>query len=472
MKKRVLSLLSCALILATCLYPRPAHAVAPAIAAAAPGAIALLGDLILSCGVVFKVVDASDAAQEVLNMTYEELRSQDRMALGVAYDAGRWVIDTATGAYKYVVDVSDELWQSVKGVVDSLFDAGENVLTADSSLEAPNDGALFTLFDLNAGTGSFPITFIYDYSTIPGVRVDFVRDSVTGYISKHTFYYPPSYNTEVIASDNITKVLYYFDSLNGRGVFEFYSGQTLKQTRFFNQARSVSVPSVVAVGTVYGDSTAIDVPTYDWNNKNNNKKSFVFRPAVPAFSIPAAGASSIVDASSIPQNLIGLTAADLALQDVSGVDVATDTIADAMTEDIGTVIKSALASVFIPDEATLKSFQATVTEKLPIIPDLQNWGKDLLAILNNPAQFSNRFTLDINLGSGGGGKYGHDVINALPTSGYLPYKPLVDDCIVGFVWLVFLWNLYGELPSIIHGGSSALQSTAGIQKLVREDEDD
>ena len=41
-------------------------------------------------------------------------------------------------------------------------------------------------------------------------------------------------------------------------------------------------------------------------------------------------------------------------------------------------------------------------------------------------------------------------------------KPLVDDTIVGLAWLLFLWNLYGALPSIIHGMASGLNVTSRI----------
>lgn len=125
-----------------------------------------------------------------------------------------------------------------------------------------------------------------------------------------------------------------------------------------------------------------------------------------------------------------------------------------------------LQSLFLPSEDSLNSFSGEVDEKLPIINDVQELGDQFVAAIENPAQAVNdlRMTTVVDLGQGGGQIAGNAQINLLDVSWYLEYKPLVDDVIVGFVWLVFLWNLFGQLPNIIHGGASALHTTSELRK--------
>lgn len=125
-----------------------------------------------------------------------------------------------------------------------------------------------------------------------------------------------------------------------------------------------------------------------------------------------------------------------------------------------------LQSLFLPSEESLNSFSGEVDEKLPIINDVQELGDQFVAAIENPAQAVNdlRMTTVVDLGQGGGQITGNAQINLLDVSWYLEYKPLVDDVIVGFVWLVFLWNLFGQLPNIIHGGASALHTTSELQR--------
>ena len=465
MKKRVLSLLSCALILVTCLYPRPSHAIAPALAAA-PEVGYLLAELAVTCGITVWVADMFDPVCERI---WDNLTPEQRDTLTTAANSGRWVLDAGTGLYKHVVSVSNDLWASVKGVVDSLFDAGENVLTEGNTVTVlPYD-----TFD----TGYVPLSSLLPctlyVNQLPYVseRYTFAGDTVTiestskigtkSYITLNGIVSVRAYNTS--SQFTITFLDSMGKQVNGSSVGFYYLDH-------------VSYGSSTTVGTVYGDAGVLDNPDWDWENKDTGKKDLPFIPPMKDLpglpELPGVGASDLIDYDSMKEGLVGKTAEDLINGDVSGVEAGDDSLLGikGAIASAGAYVVSGVRDLFIPAEASLVSFQDMVTEKLPIIPDLQDWVGDFKNVLNNPTQFSNRFTLDINLGAGGGGKYGHDVINALPTSGYLAYKPLVDDCIVGFVWLVFLWNLYGEIPSIIHGGASALQRTAGIQKLVREDD--
>lgn len=129
-------------------------------------------------------------------------------------------------------------------------------------------------------------------------------------------------------------------------------------------------------------------------------------------------------------------------------------------------IRELLVSLFSPSEDGVNNLNSQVDEKLPVIGDLQSLGDELVSTLENPGGSANdlRMTTVVDLGKGRGSILGSAQINILDVTWYLEYKPLVDDIIVGFAWLVFLWNLYGQLPSIIHGGASALHTTSAIQR--------
>lgn len=129
-------------------------------------------------------------------------------------------------------------------------------------------------------------------------------------------------------------------------------------------------------------------------------------------------------------------------------------------------LSSLLTDLFSPSEEAVDKLNTEVDTKLPLIGDLQSLGDDLVSTLENPGKSVKdlRMTTVVDLGKGSGQIKGAGQINLLDVSWYMEYKPLVDDIIIGFVWLVFLWNLYGALPSIIHGGASALHTTSEIRK--------
>lgn len=124
-----------------------------------------------------------------------------------------------------------------------------------------------------------------------------------------------------------------------------------------------------------------------------------------------------------------------------------------------------LKALFIPSEDVTAKFQEQVDKKLPVIGDLQGVGDDLVSNFSRESDpFSDaRMTTQIDLSKAANGKYGTAKIDLFDLSWYVPYRPLVDDIIVGFAWIVFLWNLYGAMPSIIHGGASGLHTTSQIE---------
>ena len=125
-------------------------------------------------------------------------------------------------------------------------------------------------------------------------------------------------------------------------------------------------------------------------------------------------------------------------------------------------ISTSIADVFTPSQEAVDSLSAEVDAKLPFIPDLKDFGSDLVYNLEHPEACVDGLGLTtvVDLGKGRGTYLGDTTHDLLDVSWYLEYKPLVDDLIVGFCWLVFLWNCYGALPRIIHGEGSTITVNA------------
>lgn len=140
--------------------------------------------------------------------------------------------------------------------------------------------------------------------------------------------------------------------------------------------------------------------------------------------------------------------------------------------NLGTSIVDGVKGLFVPTNAVLDSLSAEVDNKLPFIPDLKAFGSDLAYNLEHPEECVDEmgFTTIVDLGKGRGAELGNARIDLLDVSWYLEYKPFVDDVIVGFVWLMFLWNLYGELPRIIHGEGSLAKMYSIVESSRKEND--
>lgn len=121
-------------------------------------------------------------------------------------------------------------------------------------------------------------------------------------------------------------------------------------------------------------------------------------------------------------------------------------------------ISTSIADVFTPSQEAVDNLASEVDTKLPFIPVLKDFGSDLVYNLEHPEVCADGLGLTtvVDLGKGRGIYLGDTTHDLLDVSWYLEYKPLVDDLIVGFCWLVFLWNCYGALPRIIHGEGSTI----------------
>lgn len=141
-----------------------------------------------------------------------------------------------------------------------------------------------------------------------------------------------------------------------------------------------------------------------------------------------------------------------------------------VTKGIADRIVNGVKGLFVPDQTSVDSFSDVVDAKLPFIGTLQEFGDDFAYKLEHPEECANGLGLTtvVDLGKGRGSYLGTTKHDLLDVSWYLEYKPMVDDIIVGFCWLCFLWNCYGALPRIIHGEGSI----AGAISILREEDGD
>lgn len=69
-------------------------------------------------------------------------------------------------------------------------------------------------------------------------------------------------------------------------------------------------------------------------------------------------------------------------------------------------------------------------------------------------------TLEVDLGAAEGNVDYGGKVNVLDVSWYARYKPYGDSIISAFLWIVFVFNVYKQLPSIINGGGGAVVTVA------------
>lgn len=139
-----------------------------------------------------------------------------------------------------------------------------------------------------------------------------------------------------------------------------------------------------------------------------------------------------------------------------------NTIGKAVTATL-TGIKDLAVSLVVPREAAVTELKAKVDATFPIFNDFKQFGTDFMTTLERPDLSASQLALtplvDLGKKESRGKEYGTAVINFLDFRWYVEkYKKTVDDVIVGFFWMLVLWNLYGRLPSLLNGSTGTLIS--------------
>lgn len=117
-----------------------------------------------------------------------------------------------------------------------------------------------------------------------------------------------------------------------------------------------------------------------------------------------------------------------------------------IAEAIGDMLKS----LFIPSDEAIETVRNKLDEKMPIIGQIKDFAIDFQTVLENPEAYSSTLVFNVDMSKAETyWDYGGSKTNMLNLSWYFRYKDTVDSIIVGIAWLVFLWNLFGQLPAII-----------------------
>ena len=485
MKKRILSLLLCCCFLAGAFRPTQAHAIAGVDDAAllAAGGVALVGSLLVAGGAAFK---SNDDLQVVAQDIYDRyIKPSSALLSEVTGLVQAWYKGVGSGVV-CCANISTRLWNAVCG--DPV---AENVASGFYG-SGPRTFSI--------GNDTYSAAYDFCSSSMPTI-VSFRGGSTYKIVHKGEKY---NYSFELycdgalVTSRKLSAGPYYFSpyKVSGGGI-----GLCVSEGR----SQYYVVTTYLSGYTVtFGDGLAF--PTDKDLIRPGDKSAVVQLPS----DLPRYGE----DGATVEMPVLGLTQEDYLItgSDVLSPDkVDEDVILDVKTgtkvgESSGEItepttpvagnildwlksvlkglldaiislltairdgilsipqaIAKAIAAVFTPSAEATASLQGIAAEHLPIAADLADISNRVVSTIESPSGSGGLgYTLSVDLGKHVGGGWSDTVITLLDVSWYKPYKPLVDDTIVGLAWLLFLWNLYGALPSIIHGMASGLNVTSRI----------
>ncbi len=132
-----------------------------------------------------------------------------------------------------------------------------------------------------------------------------------------------------------------------------------------------------------------------------------------------------------------------------------------IAEAIGDIFKK----LFVPSNGFFQEKFDTAYNKFAFVTDLKKFGSDIVEIIED-FDISQAPAVTVHLS-----KSESKILNFDDTEisfdWFARYKPVTDLFISGFLWIVFIWNVYGALPSIING-TGTIKSKASLGK----DDDD
>lgn len=127
-----------------------------------------------------------------------------------------------------------------------------------------------------------------------------------------------------------------------------------------------------------------------------------------------------------------------------------------------------LKFLFIPQDGWFDSKVDSLKARFNIIESVHQTVQVFINFFSNN-DFGEPPTITVNFSSSQGLDYGVSG-KAIDFSWYEPFKPTVDILVSSILWVVFSWNTFKDLPSIIGGVSSVATSTANISKEVSKDD--
>ena len=293
---------------------------------------------------------------------------------------------------------------------------------------------------------SFPNTVKYALVNNAGDRVNFYTESGS------------------LASGNSTYLYYYLSGI-GDGVADGwrqalftswqFTGDVLNAMDFGNM--------IVLQGDSFAEAIGLDVTIPLPLDKTG------------VLDVPNTLANDLV----IPYtDAIGVGTGEIALEDVAVLNPS-GTVTDTNTSILDAIksipqriidgIGEMLKSLFIPSDASIAEVKTMLDEKVPAVADLKTWSNDLTYIMEHPENYASTLEFEVDFGKANTyWDYGGSKTSMIKMDWYFNYKDKVDSIIIGIAWLVFLWNLYGQLPNIISAVGSGVYLDTRNTHVINE----
>ena len=488
MKKRILSLLLCCCLLAGVFRPTQAHAIAGVDDAAllAAGGVALVGSLLVAGGAAFK---SNDDLQAVAQDIYDRYIKPSSALLGeVTTLVQAWYKGVDSGVV-CCANISTRLWSAVCGdpVAENASNGLYNLSGRTFSINSDTFDGLYAYCRsvkpnvIYFTSSSYLLIKQYVQAGTDRSVFDVYRDGQINkkcmYLNGGPYYFTVRQSGAYICldvSDGGDKIYQYGDWLNGYLNVTF--GKSLDFPTDKDLIRPGDKSAVVQLPSDlprYGeDGATVEMPVLGLTQEDylitgsdvlapDKVDEDVILDAKTGTKVGESSGEITEPTTPVTGNIL-----DWLKNILKGLLDAIIALLTAIRDGILSIpqaIAKAIAAVFTPSAEATASLQGIAAEHLPIAADLADISKRVVSTIESPSGSGGLgYTLSVDLGKHVGGGWSDTVITLLDVSWYKPYKPLVDDTIVGLAWLLFLWNLYGALPSIIHGMASGLNVTSRI----------
>ena len=125
------------------------------------------------------------------------------------------------------------------------------------------------------------------------------------------------------------------------------------------------------------------------------------------------------------------------------------------------LLKDALKALFVPSEERINAIPNTVQSKFAFIESIKTAINSLTDLLKSSG---NAPILTVNVGTT---KYTSETnVKVIDMSWYSPFKPYGDLVVTGFVYALYIWYLFINLPGIIMGSPGTIYTTGYTVNIV------
>lgn len=118
-------------------------------------------------------------------------------------------------------------------------------------------------------------------------------------------------------------------------------------------------------------------------------------------------------------------------------------------------IVDSLKMLFIPSDDFFAEKLSPFNGAFGFVGQFVQLAKSIIDMCSNPNVAAPSFTIDLSSSN-----FSWDLGDSVTISfaWYEPYRNTVNAWLSGFMWLGFIWNTFKDLPGIINGASSAINS--------------